>query len=852
MSPCASLLGALAAAGLACAADPAELTVVGPDYPRAFFFRAAESAPARPGMTYEAWDGDFGRLMGIMGKCLGEELSGRGTRNAEWFSRFKRSHPSQLVMLHVNGNARDPRFCTERYFAGHWVYRAATEIAADVPAESGETEIRVKDAGDFQTSAGRYRTSADDVALFGVTAEGRHDWAHCEQVQVVSVDLRSNTLRVRRGCYGTRPMAFKAGQSRAAAHAVEGPWGKTDHLLWYYNYSALCPRDAEGKRCADRLVDDFGAWFGKGGALEAFDGVEFDVLFNETRGDTDGDGIADDGVIDGVNQYGIGLVAFARSLRERLGAQRIIQGDGALGSGGVRSQRAFGLLNGIESEGWPNLDDWALDDWSGGLNRMLFWKANAFPPAFSYINHKWVQPVPGKPGEHQNVSVPFARHRLVFAAAQFADAAVCCSTQPPQEPHGAAVIWDEFVCGAENRVGWLGKPLGPTVCLAASAPDGLGGVGRPAGGALAGRIAGEVTARATASGVEVTARDPAAQETVFTLRDIPAGIGDLTVFATLQAVPRKGYPAEMARLAAVEVSGGALPLLERMPRQTGMALRGEKERPIGADSGARVAFQPNVRIGDAVLPAYAVHPPFKGGAGYVFWFRDTQLPKDAELRFSLGLSEKASQKSDGVWFSVLAAACEGDSVGPYEKVFEASSRAHGWLPHAVPLSKWGGRRVRIKFVADCGPRDNTTADQGFWGDVKIVRAGTKESELTPASSQMTWVNVRPFEAAFYFRDLRSPRVDLTFRVEGGEPVTLQAVSSHASPDARVRLFEHGVVLANPGHTPFFFDLAAFAPGRSFRRLCATPQQDLQANDGSPVGASVTLGPLEGLFLESCR
>ena len=124
-------------------------------------------------------------------------------------------------------------------------------------------------------------------------------------------------------------------------------------------------------------------WFGDGGVLEVFDGLEFDVMFNQTHGDTDGDGDEDDGVIDGVNQYGIGVVQFARQLRDRMGDDFIIQGDGALGAGGSRSQRAWGLLNGIESEGWPNLNDWEIADWSGGMNRHFFWRDNARPPALS-------------------------------------------------------------------------------------------------------------------------------------------------------------------------------------------------------------------------------------------------------------------------------------------------------------------------------------------------------------------------------------------------------------------------------------------------------------------------------------
>ena len=98
-----------------------------------------------------------------------------------------------------------------------------------------------------------------------------------------------------------------------------------------------------------------------------------------------------------------------------MGADFIIQGDGALGPGGLRSQRAFRILNGIESEGLPNLSDWDFDDWSGGLNRHGFWLANAHPPAFSYINHKWIEPVPGQPGRTRNPDVPFSRHRLSLA-----------------------------------------------------------------------------------------------------------------------------------------------------------------------------------------------------------------------------------------------------------------------------------------------------------------------------------------------------------------------------------------------------------------------------------------------------
>ena len=100
---------------------------------------------------------------------------------------------------------------------------------------------------------------------------------------------------------------------------MEGPWGRGNNIMWFYNLSDRCPKDSHGKTCSDLLVDDLADRFGPGGTLAAFDGLEFDVMFNQTHGDTDGDGQEEHGVMDGVNQYGIGVVQFARQLRRAHG-----------------------------------------------------------------------------------------------------------------------------------------------------------------------------------------------------------------------------------------------------------------------------------------------------------------------------------------------------------------------------------------------------------------------------------------------------------------------------------------------------------------------------------------------------
>ena len=831
------------------APSAAELTILGPHYPRAFFFRASEGQAANPKISYESWSADFGRLMGVMGKVLDEEVLGREKRNPEFFTRFKRDHPDQVVLLHLNGNSRDPRYHTERYFAGHWIYRQATVILDDVPAVAGDTTIKVRDASDFQVNTGRYKNAHDDIALFGLTADGKHDWNYCEQVQLLAVDRPAGTIRVRRGCYGTQPRAFRAGAARAAAHQTEGPWGRTNHLLWYYNFTTHCPRDAAGQTAADRLVDDLATWFGPGGKLAAFDGLEFDVMFNETHGDTDGDGVLDQGVQGGRNHYGIGMVEFARQLRARLGPNRIIQGDGALGPGGRRSQRAFDLLNGIESEGFPNLQDWAFDDWSGGLNRHAFWSANSHPPAFSYINHKWNEPVPGQPGEHRNPEVPFSRHRLAFAGAQFTDAAICYSFAPARDPDRLFGIWDELRGGTLHRPGWLGRPEGPAAHLAAASPDLLATPDRaPAGADLARRVAGSVTVRTTDRGIEIQPTDPAAPRVTFTLRDLPTHGPDLVVQLTAHAEPRAGYPREMARFLECELSGGVFSLMSGPPDQTGIGLRHQPEEPLRPETGARVQLQPRSTIGDRTLTAYSIHPPYLTGKGYVYWTRDVDVPAAAELRFSLGMSDRAPGRSDGVWFTVLAAELAGPHCGAFTPLFERSSQAHAWIPCTVPLARLAGKRVRLKFVADCGPHDNAITDQGLWGDVKITPASQRETAVTPPTPSMSWLNDRTFTATFYFHEVHSPTVNLRLALDGPEAVTLSALSLHAQPDIMYRVFEHGLVLANPSRQACTIDPAALTPGRKYRRLQGVPAQDPRTNNGEPVTGPITLGERDALFL----
>ena len=650
------------------------------DYPRAFFFRQSEGMAASERIGYQQWERTFDRLMGIEGKVLEEEVPGRSIRNIDFFTRFKKRHLDQLVLLHFNGNARDPRFESGRFFVGHWIYYNGARVLSDVPATAGETEIKVSDPALFKINMGRYRNANEDIGLCMLDEKGQPNWHISEQVQLISINHKKKTICVRRGCYGTTPRAFPAGRAYAAAHVTEGPWGRKSHLLWFYNYSTKCPLDTQGRTCADILVDHLAELFGPSGPLQAFDGLEFDVLHNACWGrgrrgpDCDADGRADRGQLDGMNTYGIGVVDFCRKLRQKLADDIIILADGH----SVNNQRAFGILNGIESEGWPALRDHEIDDWPSGLNRHFFWDQNGRRPVFNYINHKFT--VPGdQPGVVKRPDVPFNIHRLVFAAGVFTNSAICYSFAPANDPDGRLGIWNEFRMGRANKLGWLGKPLGPAIRMAKKQPDVLEGAWQNAGADLLARLSGQnVRFLCELGSLKVAATDPRAAQMKFRLRDVPCKGPDLFVSMTARAAPRKGYPEQMARL--------------------------------------------------------------------------------------------------------------------------------------------------------------------MW-------AGMLSNQASRSGAQfMTWCNQKDFTSGFYFSEVHSQQIALEFTIEGAEPLWICELTVHAHPDAMVREFEHGLVLANPSPRRYIFELGKLFPGRKFRRIQGTANQDTVANNGSLVSDKVVLEPKDALFL----
>lgn len=531
-----------------------DLSLFNEGHPRFFLFRQTEGYAASGKYSYEEWEKLFGPFSGIEGKVLEEEVPGRSV-NLPFFTRFKDEHPEKLVLLHMNGRSRDPRFRGERFFAGHWLYYNGCKTLIDISAKQEETTVKVANPNLFKTKMGRYDNSLEDLVICGLKTDGRPDWNRAEQVKLVSINRTAKTIQVSRGCYGTKPLSFKAGQAWIAAHQTEGPWGKNSNLLWGYNYSLDCPRDPQGQTGTDILVKELTEYFQPGGLLSNLDGIEFDVLMHELtpkgrfmgiRGsDTNGDGLGDNGWINGVNRYGLGVYDFLRRLRERLGEERIIMADGM----SSRHQRAFNQLNGIESEGWPDLADPEINDWSGGLNRHLFWRENARKPVLNYINHKYRI-------KDERVDVTPNINRLVFAAAQFVDAAITYSDLPPADASGTFPVWDELVKGIANQPGWLGKPLGPPVRLARRSPDLLKGNGNPISPQLIAAFSGDGVSFRKQGEELLVEPDQAIKRDFFSfkLSGIKTQTTDLTIFCKFRVEPLPNYPKGIGRLIKVKLN----------------------------------------------------------------------------------------------------------------------------------------------------------------------------------------------------------------------------------------------------------------------------------------------------------
>lgn len=523
-------------------------TILKNNSPKVFFFRQTEGIEHY--LDYNAWQDEFNGLMGIMGKALQEEKAVLTRKSTAYYSQFKKDHPDQLVLLHYNGNACDPTYQTSGFFDGHWLYTNGTKITQDLPENWSTSKVTVEDASLFTEYTGRYFDRKEDIAIVESDDKGKPNWFHCEQAQIIDIDYENNLLTIRRGQFKSRPKSFKAGKAYIAAHIVEGPWnGTKNNLMWFYNHSSTCPKDANGQTCSDVLSTVLANRFKPGGELYYYDGFELDVLFrhlfhhsyaylqNWGKGkrrmaDCNGDGIGDMGIIDGVNVYEKGVAEFVRKTRKKL--DDIRPGILFMADAGYSTQRSFGYLNGVETEGYGHVGEDGVINWSNFMNVHTFWNQNGTDPSFNYLNHRL----------HTK---RWASHRLAFSSAMYSGSAICQSTSPPRQPNGEYGVWDEFVKGTANELGWLGEPTGDPVHLVLQEDDQLKGE-KASKKLLKQIVMQEGTAKLSGDNILLQS---SGKEIRFTLKNLEVPSKEFTLAIKAHCEPMKAYYPELARIVTV-------------------------------------------------------------------------------------------------------------------------------------------------------------------------------------------------------------------------------------------------------------------------------------------------------------
>ncbi|MCX7013114.1 MAG: hypothetical protein NTW86_11260 [Candidatus Sumerlaeota bacterium] len=436
--------------------------------PTFFVFREDMVKPIHA--SYKTWEQSLLPAHGVIKKYVSDELPGLHPEIAQWANRFAESHPSVLMLLHLNGEARqthDYADAHQRYFPGHWVYQPGALLAADV--KETDTVLHVEDAAPFKVNGYRIRKETgelgdffpQDLCIVWLNAQGERLWYESEYARLTAVDAKAKTVAVERGQYCSKPMRFQKGAAYVAPLAA-GVWGGKP--MWFYNMSSLAPKDKNGRGAADVFAAEIAEWFRPTGPLKDLNGIAFDVHYWSVRfpgWDTDNDGQADDGIVGGVNVWREGEWHFDTTLRQALGDGLLLTADGH----GELNQRAVGVFDGIESEGLIGHND-AFRAFSSAINVHTYWREyGGRAHDFRYVVLKLMNADDRKQESKMK--------RLAVGTA-------CCLEASVTSPYiGDSYRMPEIGKGVENQLDWLGRPSAPLLRLAAKTPDLLNGAGAP-------------------------------------------------------------------------------------------------------------------------------------------------------------------------------------------------------------------------------------------------------------------------------------------------------------------------------------------------------------------------------------
>ena len=242
--------------------------------------------------------------------------------------------------------------------------------------------------------------------------------------------------------------------------------------------------------------------------------------------------------------------------------------------------------------------------------------------------------------------------------------------------------------------------------------------------------------------------------------------GELHPIAVFQAVrPLMNAGALAAK--AISATPGVWRLSHFTPAASAWARNG-RTTPlpfgfIGSDreSGATIA-QEEIERGGILRRCLGIHPPWKGGHGSLWSDYRLTLSTNAPVRLkfftAIRDSREGEPKSDGVDFRVKVL-----DVGNTEReLFARFSDAKTWQAADIDLSAYAGQTVTLRLWNGPGPKNDTTCDNGYWGD-PLLLVGAVPSP----SSEAEWA-ARTATALQWAREAATgkPRTPNAFRLKG--------------------------------------------------------------------------------------
>ncbi|MDD5271538.1 MAG: hypothetical protein PHU14_02345 [Methylovulum sp.] len=354
----------------------------------------------------------------------------------------------------------------DKVWPGHLLFKPGTLSTQNISPQ--DTTISVQDTGLIAKNNRRLQKISQknpvSLIIYALDKDGKPDWSQAEHIIVEAID--GQKLMVKRGQWGSRPLAFTAGKAVIAPHMMF--WSRQ----WQLNFSLHSPKGGTDNLTA---AEWFARHIANRLAHSDADGIEFDVgrwtwgYPQEHPMDIDNDRTADYGYIDGVNSFGLGGQVFFRELRKLVGPDKIIQVDSNDALSGVRGWQ---YLNGVQLEAFPAANHF-----------------DRFSTAFLHLR-MWVENASGLP----HISYPFTKTpTTVYANARDSDgsktdsrfriglAAACLTGMPhpfaslknlkfdpanaknnAEEDNGkdfGIFDWDEYHAGVRNDWHWLGHPL---------------------------------------------------------------------------------------------------------------------------------------------------------------------------------------------------------------------------------------------------------------------------------------------------------------------------------------------------------------------------------------------------------